>query len=215
MARKTREEAKHTRSLLLDTAEQLFSEKGVSNTTLADIANSAGLTRGAVYWHFTNKLDLYQAMLTRVTTQFDTLNNQLLIMAQANPAQALWAHAHQLLVMVQEDVQVRRILLILMMCSEQVGELAPIHNECVLHMHAGLERLIMVMKLAVRAGQTQVHVDPVSAAIALQTLYQGLIKRWLIECCNGNCRENPTPLLGYLYRGIFLPKVLKQLSPCC
>lgn len=54
MARKTREEAEQTRYLLLDTAEQLFSEKGVSKTTLADIASAAGLTRGAVYWHLTS-----------------------------------------------------------------------------------------------------------------------------------------------------------------
>jgi hypothetical protein len=62
MARKTKEEADKTRHLLLDAAEHLFWEQGVSKTTLASIAEYAGLTRGAIYWHFDNKADLFNAM---------------------------------------------------------------------------------------------------------------------------------------------------------
>ena len=54
MARRTRDEALETRNTILDTAERVFSERGVSHTTLADIAAAAGVTRGAIYWHFKN-----------------------------------------------------------------------------------------------------------------------------------------------------------------
>ncbi|WP_291742772.1 TetR family transcriptional regulator, partial [Limnobacter sp. UBA1615] len=65
MVRKTKEEAQETRNLILDTAEAVFSEKGVSRTTLNDIAKAADLTRGAIYWHFKNKADLFDAMFQR------------------------------------------------------------------------------------------------------------------------------------------------------
>lgn len=55
MARKTKEEAERTYHALLDAAAMLFIRKGVSNTTLNDIASHADMTRGAVYWHFDNK----------------------------------------------------------------------------------------------------------------------------------------------------------------
>src|ERR1700712_1304134 len=57
MVRRTKEEAAETRNSILDAAERVFFEKGVSRTTLADIALEAGVTRGAIYWHFANKGD--------------------------------------------------------------------------------------------------------------------------------------------------------------
>ncbi|WP_319760680.1 TetR family transcriptional regulator [Maridesulfovibrio sp.] len=59
MARKTKEEAEKTRQALLASAFKVFNEKGYAKTTLQDIAQDAGVTRGAVYWHFKNKTDLF------------------------------------------------------------------------------------------------------------------------------------------------------------
>src|SRR5688500_9102310 len=67
MVRKTKEEAQATRSALLDAAELLFHARGVSRTSLNDIAHAAGMTRGAIYWHFADKADLFNAMMMRVT----------------------------------------------------------------------------------------------------------------------------------------------------
>lgn len=58
MARKTKQQALETRNQILDAAIARFSEFGVSATSLADIATAAGVTRGAIYWHFKNKTDL-------------------------------------------------------------------------------------------------------------------------------------------------------------
>ncbi|GHE20152.1 TetR family transcriptional regulator [Halomonas urumqiensis] len=73
MARKTKAEAAATREALLDAAEDIFLEKGVARTSLEQIARHAGMTRGAVYWHFKNKCDLFQAMLLRVRMPFEEL----------------------------------------------------------------------------------------------------------------------------------------------
>src|ERR1044072_7054011 len=67
MARKTREEALATRERLLDAAELLFREHGVTRTSLAEVATAAGMTRGAGYWHFKDKAELFCAMCARAT----------------------------------------------------------------------------------------------------------------------------------------------------
>ena len=62
MVRRTKEDAMATRDSILDAAELLFAERGVSSTTLQHIATAAGVTRGAIYWHFKNKQALLTAM---------------------------------------------------------------------------------------------------------------------------------------------------------
>ncbi|MDP1673909.1 MAG: TetR family transcriptional regulator, partial [Burkholderiales bacterium] len=57
MARRTKDEAVETRNQILDAAEKVFSARGVSRTSLADIAEAASVTRGAIYWHFKDKAD--------------------------------------------------------------------------------------------------------------------------------------------------------------
>jgi AcrR family transcriptional regulator len=55
----------HTRSLLLDAAEEVFAEKGFTPATLDDIAHAAGYTKGAIYKHFVTKEDLFLAVSDR------------------------------------------------------------------------------------------------------------------------------------------------------
>ena len=55
----------HTRSLLLDAAEEVFAEKGFISATLDDIARAAGYTKGAIYKHFSTKEDLFLAVSDR------------------------------------------------------------------------------------------------------------------------------------------------------
>ena len=51
MVRRTKEDAMETRAKLLDAAEALFSENGVTQTSMMQVAEKAGVTRGAIYHH--------------------------------------------------------------------------------------------------------------------------------------------------------------------
>mgnify|MGYP000926718169 CR=1 FL=1 len=55
MVKKSKADAELTRQHLLDAAELLFLERGVSRTSLQHIATAAGATRGAIYWHFKDR----------------------------------------------------------------------------------------------------------------------------------------------------------------
>ena len=89
MARRTKEDAAETRSRLLDAAELLFHEKGVSRTSLNDIALAAGATRGAIYWHFQDKADLFNAMMERVTLPLESSLCRAGTQASADPLEGV------------------------------------------------------------------------------------------------------------------------------
>ena len=71
MARRTKEEALQTRNTLLDAAELVFDVRGVAGASLQEVAETAGVTRGAVYWHFRDKVDLFNAMMDRAILPFE------------------------------------------------------------------------------------------------------------------------------------------------
>lgn len=73
MVRRTKEEAQETRNRILDAAENVFHERGVARTSLSDIAQAAHVTRGAIYWHFRNKADLFAAMCDRIKMPMDAM----------------------------------------------------------------------------------------------------------------------------------------------
>jgi AcrR family transcriptional regulator len=74
MARKTWAEAQRTRQRILDAAEAIFLAHGFAGSSLKQVAEAAGLTRGAIYWHFTCKKQLLHALMAR-TTPCEHLNS--------------------------------------------------------------------------------------------------------------------------------------------
>lgn len=73
-----KEHAERTRENLLKAGLKVFSEKGFAATRLEDIAQEAGVTRGAIYWHFKNKLELFcELFLTFIQMFFADAQNIL------------------------------------------------------------------------------------------------------------------------------------------
>jgi AcrR family transcriptional regulator len=52
-----------TRKQILDASLKLFSEKGFARTSVRDIAQVAGITDAAIYYHFSSKRDLFEALI--------------------------------------------------------------------------------------------------------------------------------------------------------
>lgn len=73
MARCTAEEARKTREKLLDAAIEVFFVEGVSSPSLTKVAEKAGMSRGAIYGHFRNKTDLFNALCDRMLMPADEL----------------------------------------------------------------------------------------------------------------------------------------------
>jgi TetR/AcrR family acrAB operon transcriptional repressor len=89
MVRKISGESQATYHALLDAAEREFSAKGVTRTTLNDVASAAGVTRGAIYWHFKDKSALFQAMCDRVFLPMQALLHEVSMAPGHDPIASL------------------------------------------------------------------------------------------------------------------------------
>jgi TetR/AcrR family transcriptional regulator, acrAB operon repressor len=71
--KRTKEEAGETKQKIIDAAVELFETNGYNATRIEDIAEKTGMTRGAVYWHFKNKDELYTYILEMFEQRLDLL----------------------------------------------------------------------------------------------------------------------------------------------
>ena len=182
MARRTKEAAEATRSAILDAAEHLFSERGVSRTSLADIAAAAGGTRGAVYWHFRNKADLFEAMLKQVTLPMDeAIAADTVAGRNSDPLGAVRNCMNSVLQKTATDRQAQRVFEIVCHKCEYVDEMDAVrarYTEMREQWLAGMEK---DFRAAVRAGQLPRRLDTRFAAVAAHAFIDGLINSWLID----------------------------------
>lgn len=76
--RKTKEEAKKTKDKILKSALNVFLKNGYSKTSLSDIAKNAGYTRGAVYWHFKDKSEILENLISKFHSRFSSKQSDIL-----------------------------------------------------------------------------------------------------------------------------------------
>lgn len=184
MARRTKQDALATREWLLDTAEQVFLARGLLRSSLQDIAAAAGLSRGAIYWHFTDKLALFEALMARVDLPMEqalAAAELQLASAAANgtatdPLVVLRTLALEPFALIQRDPRALRVFTILLHRAEFVGELAPLAqrqdgalSDCALRM----QRLFQA---ALDQGSLAPGLQPGHAATALLALIDGLLR---------------------------------------
>lgn len=181
MAKKTKEEALETRNMLLDMAEQVFNEKGVSGTTLADIACAAGMTRGAIYWHFKNKADLFDAMCERVRLPMEAMTAASAEDNVADPLGELRKTADYLFQKVATDVHHHRVFDILFNKCEFVEQLGPIMDRDARVRKQFHERFERTFNNAVRLGQLPANINVKLAVNAYVSYTKGILRSWLLE----------------------------------
>jgi TetR/AcrR family acrAB operon transcriptional repressor len=181
MVRRTKLEAEATRARILDTAELIFERHGVARTSLHAIAEAAGVTRGAIYWHFKDKADLFNAMMSRVTLPLEEGVHRSDDPSLADPLVYMRERFMDALRKTVADPQTRRVFEIATHKVEYVGELTAVRdrhlavrNECLAHVERGMRR-------ARRRGQATSRLPARSAALGLHALIDGLIQNWMLD----------------------------------
>ena len=191
MARRTKEDALATRHKLLDAAEQLFQLQGVSRTSLQDIARRAGATRGAVYWHFKDKADLFNQMMERVTLPLEALfapkaaleegQTHAQAMTGLTPLAQLRTATCHALYQIAHDARTRCVIEVATHKVEYVDELQAVRQR-----HLGVRKVFLKRFAesldAEAAKQKMVLRMPAEvAAKGFYALTDGLIQNWLLD----------------------------------
>ncbi|TCV90573.1 TetR family transcriptional regulator [Sulfurirhabdus autotrophica] len=210
MARKTKEQAQETRNTILDAAEAVFQERGVSNTSLAEIASEAGVTRGAIYWHFENKTALFEAMIQRVFDPLEAMLANLRAHESENPVDALRDIAVYFLERVASEPQFLRVLEISWHKCEYVGEMATIRNN---HLECGNRYLSINeagFKLACERGFLPQSLEPRQAAVGLMSIVDGLVVNWTLDNTLFPLASFGPPIVDAYLRGLKEPQSLPK-----
>ncbi|MBU9279472.1 TetR family transcriptional regulator [Burkholderia multivorans] len=172
MARKTREESLAIKHRILDAAELVLLDKGVAQTAMADLAEAAGMSRGAVYGHYRNKMEVCLAMCDRAFAR----TSEGFEAGDGLPAFATLRHAaSHYLRQCGEPGSMQRVLVILYTKCEQSDENAALLRR---RMLLELQTLRIITKAllrrAIEAGELAADLDVHLAAVYLVSLLEGV-----------------------------------------
>lgn len=180
MARRTKEEAQATRVQILDAAERVFHAQGVSRASLAEVAKEAGVSRGAIYWHFENKIDLFQAMLERLRLPLEELARASESEDEPDPLGCMRELLVKVLTRLAQDSQSQRIHDILRYKCEYTGELLGLRERMQeLSLDCDL-RIAKALSNAVSKGQLPSDLDCPRAAVCVHAYMEGIEANWLL-----------------------------------
>ena len=180
MARRTKADALATRDQILDAAERVFQRCGVRSASLQAVALEAGLTRGAIYWHFQNKLDLFDAMLQRVTLPL-MAQFQALPAPDAQPLDHLRRSMQEAFRQTVHEPAVRRVFEIAVHKVEYVDELLPLRARDIALRRMCRQDMERLLGQAAFLGHIAADTPLQAAAIGLHALIDGLMHNWLLE----------------------------------
>jgi TetR/AcrR family acrAB operon transcriptional repressor len=181
MARSTKEEALETRNRILDAAENVFHENGVARTSLADVAQAANVTRGAIYWHFKNKSDLFDAMCERVRFPMEAMAAPSPDRDKKDPLGQLRAICIFVLKETVQNPHSRKVFDILFHKCEYVDPLDPIlvrQQQCHLE---GMENIERMLRNAIAVEQLPRDLDIRLACVNVYATIGGLLHNWLFS----------------------------------
>ncbi|CAO97525.1 multidrug efflux transporter transcriptional repressor AcrR [Erwinia tasmaniensis] len=179
MARNTKQQAQETRNHILDAAIKRFSEHGVAKTSLADIAAGAGVTRGAIYWHFKNKTDLLNEIWAQSESGLAALEIEYQSKYPADPLSVMRSMLRYVFEATATDQKRRALMEIIYHKCEFVGEMATLqlmqqnlYLEC-------YEKIELLLVGCIDAQQLPENLDTRRAAVVMRGYVSGIMENWL------------------------------------
>jgi TetR/AcrR family acrAB operon transcriptional repressor len=179
MARRTKEEAQETRNRILDAAESVFHARGVARPSLADIAEAAGVTRGAIYWHFKNKSDVFGAMVDRVHLPVEALCEPERIERQEDPLGGVRDICAYVMRQTVVNPQWRRVFEIIFHKCEMVEDNGAILERQRQSHQEGMVKIREHLRLARDRGQLPQDIDLDLSVNYFHAGIGGMLAHWL------------------------------------
>lgn len=198
MARKTKIEALKTRQHLIDVAITLFAKNGVSTTTLADIADAAGMTRGAIYWHFDSKVSLFNEIWNIQPCIALEIRRKLKAKIHDNDLQFLREIIIETLKIISTDHRQRELLQILYHTCEFNGEMYS-EQEIRERLWFNRERMKKLLRSCISKGQIPVNTNIELTITIIHGYLTGIVKNWLMQPENLNLYEQAPEVVDNLF----------------
>jgi TetR/AcrR family acrAB operon transcriptional repressor len=180
MVRKTKEDTQQTYDALLNAAEQVFCEKGVSKSTLNDVACAAGMTRGAIYWHFKDKKELFHALCDRAFLPMETLLNEIMNSSIDDPIATIRRLNLHFIRQVTINPRQTKVFDIIFHRCEKTAEMQSFIQERNSRAEC-IDRIAKIFKEAVKKGALPANTDIAIVVQINHAFLIGLVHEWLID----------------------------------
>ncbi len=202
--RKTKEEAEITRKKIIKTAIKIFSKNGYTATKLEEIAKKVGVTRGAIYWHFKNKQELFSAICKENQSKMMATIEQ--IKAEGHPPlAALKKGMITILDKFESDKEFREIEELLFK-TQITGQYKYIKPNSKVGDEPGLSALLDILTAAKSDGTLRKDLSPESVTYAIASFFFGIMSFWFINPSAYSMKEKADEFIDIFLHGIEINK---------
>ncbi len=196
MVRKTKEDAELTRQRIINSARAVFLARGVSRSTLEHIAAHAEVTRGAVYWHFKNKSDIFHAIRDQVILPLiDRMDDSLALASNEDPLTQIENTLSLIFDELNNNIEMRQTYEIMMTKCEYVDEFSLVLQQ-ILNNCSGITGKI---QLAYERAEAQSLLitkhTPISLALDTHLFFIGLLHMWVKDADGSMFRHQAKDLI--------------------
>jgi TetR/AcrR family acrAB operon transcriptional repressor len=196
MVRNTKENAELTKLKIIDAARQVFLVRGVSRTSMEQIAAEAGVTRGAIYWHFANKKELFSAMREQVFLPLiDRMDENLQLENIEDPLDQLMQFLNGTLETLNESLETRQTYEILMIKCEYVDDLAEVLDQMLNNCARITKKIEQLYTRAKEKGLLKANQSPAELAMDTHLFFIGLLHMWVKDIEGCRFRNQATELV--------------------
>ena len=179
MARRTKEEAQQTRCHIMSTALNLFCQQGLAKTNLTDIAKAADLTRGAIYWHFKNKEELFVTLWEELCAPLSHQIDACVDEQEQDPLGKLRGFLNEVMYKISTEPAYQQMFTIIFNLEPLEGEAEALRDHMRLQSINFFRDLEITLANAVRLGHLPKELDLRRAATLLHCTLDGYIVNWL------------------------------------
>ena len=193
--RRSKEDSLKTRRNIVLAARRVFAKRGVSQTSMEHIATAAGVTRGAIYGHFRDKVALFRDMRDAAKVPLMDTIDEILLHDPADPLAGVEKYLLKVLGTLRDDAATRDTFRILIFKCEYVGEMEGETARQVERTRDLAAKLERAYKLAARRGVLRKGLPPRLAALGTTAFLVGLIRLWLLDEDEKLARRDTTRLV--------------------
>jgi AcrR family transcriptional regulator len=197
--RKTKKEADNTKQSILDAAVRLFSEHGVAKTSLQKIAQAANVTRGAVYWHFSSKQDIFEALHDQLHLPFIQMITDGLEAVSPNAIVQLQEVCTKLLIDLEENETKKKIATLFLLRCDYSDEFAQSKDRYNVKKKQKHVTLSGYFDKAIKQGVLPENTDSMLLTIGISAYLRGIAVEYLEDPDAFSMQENAAKLIGMYF----------------
>jgi TetR/AcrR family transcriptional regulator, repressor of the mexAB-oprM multidrug resistance operon len=168
--RKTKEDTEISKLRILLAAEEEFCQRGFAAAIMDRIAKAAGLTKGAIFWHYKSKAELFKATIKRATGRVKTIFQETF-----SSSQPIMEKCREIIKRIKKDKAFE--VLMVLSNTDNTGDIPKgVLNECYEEISEIFKVAIKSFSEAKKSGELRADTDIGNVLFTITLIMNGFAK---------------------------------------